>query len=546
MAGKLKKNGFVEGAVITYGAIVITKILGALYNIPFYEIIGDRGSIIYSFAYNIYVLFLDISTSGIPIAISIVISEYASKGMYRTKEKAYSLGLKIVVAVSVAAFIILQLFASQLAGFYIADMTDGVTINEVAVAIRAVSFCLLIVPFLSMKRGYLQGHKCLSASSTSQVIEQIVRIVFVLAGASLVVYAFKLSTTVGVCVALFGASVGAAVALVYLLLKSRKNKELFQCEVEAEPDSTKNILKKIFTYCLSIVLVSVSSSVYSIVDMKLLLVGLHSIGYSAVDTQTITSIASTWIPKICMIVTALSMGLTNSIAPHIAESFSKGRMNEVGFKINQGMGTIIVVSIPMAAGIIALAEPVYRVFYGYSDYGATILMLAVAMNIIGSVVAVVSMAMQSIDMGKHVVIFTIVGMFINAGLDLPFIYLFEYMGIPAYLGATTASMVGYSVTLFMLLASLWRKYKVGYMPTLKVFLKIIVPTVSMIAVVMLLKFLLPVVESRGILLVLQLGLYALVGAAVYGFLAYRFGAITDVMDLNKFKEVLRKLHLTKK
>lgn len=546
MAGKLKKNGFVEGAVITYGAIVITKILGALYNIPFYEIIGDRGSIIYSFAYNIYVLFLDISTSGIPIAISIVISEYASKGMYRTKEKAYSLGLKIVVAVSVAAFIILQLFASQLAGFYIADMTDGVTVNEVAVAIRAVSFCLLIVPFLSMKRGYLQGHKCLSASSTSQVIEQIVRIVFVLAGASLVVYAFKLSTTVGVCVALFGASVGAAVALVYLLLKSRKNKELFQCEVEAEPDSTKNILKKIFTYCLSIVLVSVSSSVYSIVDMKLLLVGLHSIGYSAVDTQTITSIASTWIPKICMIVTALSMGLTNSIAPHIAESFSKGRMNEVGFKINQGMGTIIVVSIPMAAGIIALAEPVYRVFYGYSDYGATILMLAVAMNVIGSVVAVVSMAMQSIDMGKHVVIFTIVGMFINAGLDLPFIYLFEYMGIPAYLGATTASMVGYSVTLFMLLASLWRKYKVGYMPTLKVFLKIIVPTASMIAVVMLLKFLLPVVESRGILLVLQLGLYALVGAAVYGFLAYRFGAITDVMDLNKFKGVLRKLHLTKK
>ncbi len=546
MAGKLKKNGFVEGAVITYGAIVITKILGALYNIPFYEIIGDRGSIIYSFAYNIYVLFLDISTSGIPIAISIVISEYASKGMYRTKEKAYNLGLKIVVAVSLIAFLVLQLFASQLAGFYIADMTDGVTVNEVAVAIRAVSFCLLIVPFLSMKRGYLQGHKCLSASSTSQVIEQIVRIVFVLVGASLVVYAFRLSTTVGVCVALFGASVGAAVALVYLLVKSRKNKELFQCEVEDEPDTTKNILKKIFTYCLSIVLVSVSSSVYSIVDMKLLLVGLQDVGYNAVDTQTITSIASTWIPKICMIVTALSMGLTNSIAPHIAESFSKGRMNEVGFKINQGMGTIFVVSIPMAAGIIILAEPVYRIFYGYSDYGATILMLAVAMNIIGSVVAVVSMAMQSIDMGKHVVIFTIIGMVINAALDLPFIYLFDYMGIPAYLGATTASIVGYSVTLLMLLVSLHRKYKIGYKPTFKVFLKTIVPTAAMVAVVVLLKFLLPVVESRGILLVLQLGLYAIAGAAVYGFLAYKFGAITDVMDINKFKGILRKLHLTKK
>ena len=81
MGGKLKKNSFMEGAVITYAAIVITKLLGALYNIPFYEIIGNRGSVIYSFAFSIYALFLDISTSGIPIAISIVISEYASKGM---------------------------------------------------------------------------------------------------------------------------------------------------------------------------------------------------------------------------------------------------------------------------------------------------------------------------------------------------------------------------------------------------------------------------------------------------------------------------------
>ena len=62
LAGKMKKNGFVEGAVIAYIAIVITKILGAFYNIPFYGIIGERGSIIYSFAYSIYVLFLDIST----------------------------------------------------------------------------------------------------------------------------------------------------------------------------------------------------------------------------------------------------------------------------------------------------------------------------------------------------------------------------------------------------------------------------------------------------------------------------------------------------
>ena len=546
MGGKLKKNSFMEGAVITYAAIVITKLLGALYNIPFYEIIGNRGSVIYSFAFSIYALFLDISTSGIPIAISIVISEYASKGMYKTKEKAYSLGLKIVVAVSLIAFLILQIFANQLVKFFIQDMTEGVTINEVAVAVRTVSLCLLIVPFLSMRRGYLQGHKCLSASSTSQVIEQIVRIVFVLAGASLVIYAFKLSTTVGVCVALFGACVGAGVALVYLLLKTRKNKELFQCEVEEEAESTKKILKKIFTYCLSIVLVSVSVSLYNIVDMKLLLVGLKEVGYSDISTQTITSIASTWVPKICMIVAALSMGLTNSIAPHMAESFAQGKMDEVKFKLNQGIGIILVVAVPMATGIVVLAEPVFRIFYGFNVFGSKILAWAIVLNVISSIVAVVSMAMQSIDMGKHVVIFTLVGIVVNACMDLPFIYLFDYIGIEAYLGATAASILGEVVTLALLLISFYKRHKLGFTPAFKILGKIIVPLLAMIAVVVLLHFIWPVPNLQRFSIIPQLAVYGIAGASVYGVLAYLFGAITDVMDKDKIKGILRKLHLVKK
>lgn len=546
MGGKLKKNSFMEGAVITYAAIVITKLLGALYNIPFYEIIGNRGSVIYSFAFSIYALFLDISTSGIPIAISIVISEYASKGMYKTKEKAYSLGLKIVVAVSLIAFLILQIFANQLVKFFIQDMTEGVTINEVAVAVRTVSLCLLIVPFLSMRRGYLQGHKCLSASSTSQVIEQIVRIVFVLAGASLVIYAFKLSTTVGVCVALFGACVGAGVALVYLLLKTRKNKELFQCEVEEEAESTKKILKKIFTYCLSIVLVSVSVSLYNIVDMKLLLVGLKEVGYSDISTQTITSIASTWVPKICMIVAALSMGLTNSIAPHMAESFAQGKMDEVKFKLNQGIGIILVVAVPMATGIVVLAEPVFRIFYGFNVFGSKILAWAIVLNVISSVVAVVSMAMQSIDMGKHVVIFTLIGIVVNACMDLPFIYLFDYIGLEAYLGATAASILGEVVTLALLLISFYKRHKLGFTPAFKILGKIIVPLLAMIAVVVLLHFIWPVPNLQRFSIIPQLAVYGIAGASVYGVLAYLFGAITDVMDKDKIKGILRKLHLVKK
>ncbi len=548
MGGKVKKNGFIEGAVIAYIAIIITKILGAVYSIPFYSIIGDRGSVIYSFAYNIYVLFLDVSTSGIPVAISILISEYASKGMLHTKEKAYKLGLRIVVIISVAAFLILQIFANLIGKYFISDMTEGVTVGEIAMAVRAISYCLLIVPFLSMRRGYLQGHKCIAPSSTSQVIEQFVRIAFVLVGSYLVIYVFKWGTTLGVCVALFGAFMGAAAALIYITVKRRQSKELFEVkEEDAEeiPDSTKNVLKKLFAYCFTIVIVSVSSSIYNIVDMKLLLIGLKNTGFSDVDTQMISSIASTWIPKICMIVVALAMGLTNSIAPHMAESFAQGKMKEVNLKLNQGIGAIIVVSIPLATGVVIFAEPIYRLFYGNSEFGANILSLAIVLNVFGSVVSVVSMAMQSIGKGKPVIIATLIGIVINTCLDLPLIYLFDYLGIPAYLGATAASIVGQIVTLVILLVSLYRNFKLNYMPSVVTLLRTIIPTCAMAGVVLLISYFWKVTDTRGILLLVQLGVYALAGGIVYLFLSYKLGALTEIMDKDKITKILRKLHLTK-
>lgn len=545
----MRKNSFVEGTVIAYAAIIITKLLGALYNIPFYSIIGDEGGVIYSYAYNIYSLFLDVSTSGIPVAISIVISEYNSRGMYRSKERAYSLGLRVVVAISLAAFLGIQLFAPQIASYFISDMTEGVSKEDVAISIRTIAVCLLVVPFLSMRRGYLQGHKCVSAASASQVVEQIVRIAVVLAGAYLTIRVFRLGTTAGVCVALLGAAVGAFVALLYLQFKKDRNRELFESEIDAtetEPLPAKDILRKIFSYCITIIIVSVANSVYSLVDMKMLLVGLQELHYSDEATQVIASISSSWIPKICMIITALSMGMTNSIAPHMAESYASGNLKDVNFKLNQALGTLLVVSLPLATGMTVFADPIYRVFYGESLYGGSILQLALAVNVIGSMATVVAMAMQSMNRGKSVCIYTVVGILLNTALDLPLIYGFDAIGLPAYLGASAASIIGQAATLFLLLASLRRKMKFSYVPALRTFLRVLLPTAAMTAVVCLLKTVWPVVEGRGLLLILQLGVVAVAGGSVYLLLAYKTGALFEIISKEKLRNVLGKFRLGKR
>ena len=92
----MKKNSFVEGTFIATLAIVVTKILGMLYVIPFYSIIGTQGSALYSYAYNIYVMFLGISSAGIPSAMSKIVSEYDSTGQKEAKVRSFKIGVMII------------------------------------------------------------------------------------------------------------------------------------------------------------------------------------------------------------------------------------------------------------------------------------------------------------------------------------------------------------------------------------------------------------------------------------------------------------------
>ena len=85
----MKKSNFIQGAMIATVSIIICKILGLIYVIPFYSIIGSKGGALYSYAYSIYSIFLSLSTCGIPVAVSRLISEYNALQEYSIKERIY-------------------------------------------------------------------------------------------------------------------------------------------------------------------------------------------------------------------------------------------------------------------------------------------------------------------------------------------------------------------------------------------------------------------------------------------------------------------------
>ena len=223
MEKKVRRSGFIEGTFFATTAIIIVKLLGMLYVVPFYKIVGSQGGALYSYAYNIYLLFLEISSAGLPNAISKIISEYDTLGYANTKKRAFGLAKKILLFISIVVFLILFVFAEEIGMFIIGDIQGGNTYQDIAFVIRCVSPAVVVVPFLSITKGYLQGHKVIAPSSTSQVVEQVVRILVILTGSYLALNVFNKSLSLAVGIAVSGAFFGALAALISIQLFFRKN-----------------------------------------------------------------------------------------------------------------------------------------------------------------------------------------------------------------------------------------------------------------------------------------------------------------------------------
>ena len=142
MRKNLKKNSFIQGTLIASFSLIFIKILGAIYVIPFYKIIGEDGGTLYSYAYNIYSLFLNISTAGIPVAMSMIISEYLALEMYDAKEKARKTGVKIITCLAIVSFLLTFFGAPYLAKFLLSSEGGGHSVSDVTLVIKAISFCL--------------------------------------------------------------------------------------------------------------------------------------------------------------------------------------------------------------------------------------------------------------------------------------------------------------------------------------------------------------------------------------------------------------------
>lgn len=543
----MKKNSFVEGTFIATFAIFFSKFLGMIYVIPFYAMIGEQGGALYAYAYNIYLVFLGISTAGLPIAMSKIISEYDTLEMKEAKERSYKIARNIILTISIIAFVILFAFAEEFALLILGDVSGGNSISDVAYVIRAVSFCLIIVPFLSVTRGYLQGHKFISAPSISQVIEQIVRIFIILAGSYTVLNVLKGTVTTAVGVSVFAAFVSGVVAYIYLKVIIRKNKDEILLPKGTKKDNvkTKEIVKKILAYSIPLILVNIATNIYTLIDMVFINRGLNILGFPGPEVETITSIVTTWSTKIGMIVNAIATGMCVSLIPHITSSYVKKDYKRVNTQFNRALQIMIAVSFPMAIGLCLLANPVYTLFFGESEYGPVILMFSIFVAALANLYFITTTTLQGLNKFKWVYISTFTGFALNAALDLPLILLFGHIGIYPFYGALAASTIGYTVSFMIPCIYLKKTMNLNYSKTFEVIRKMIIPTLLMTIVLFIFNLFLPIHTTNYLINIGITLLYTVVGGGIYLVLMYKNGALTTVFGEAYINKILKKLKVKK-
>lgn len=528
----MKKNTFVTGAFIATLSIVVSKILGIVYVIPFHAVIGEKGGALYGYAYSIYLVFISLSSAGIPLAISRIISEYQTLGYMNAKRRAFAIGKKIALLLGFVSFIILTLCAPLLAKWILGDITGGNTIEDVTFVIRVIASAILVVPILSIYRGYFEGHRIMSPPSISQVIEQIVRVLVIVLGSFLTLKVFKLSLTSAVGVAVFGATMGAFISYIYLVDKKSKNKDKLENDARdvKEPIITdKEIFRKLLFYAVPFILIDIFKSLYGYVDVVTVIKGLVNLAnFTIADAEIIMSIISTWGNKFNMIILAVSTGIIVSLIPNLTKSVVEKKKYEVNARVNQTLSILLFLMLPMTVGVSFLAKAIWLVFYGASKYGANVLNYYIFIGLISGIFTAVITMVQTLKDYKTVFISLIVGLVLKIILNKKLILVFYQMSLPAYYGVITASVLAYLVPLIICLIVLNLKYKIKYEKVAKNAIDIIFTTVLMLIVLFAFKMFVPVVVDNRLLNILVICFYALVGSVVYFTFAKKMGIIKNV------------------
>ena len=526
-----KKQNFLQGTALLAMATAIVKIIGAIYKIPLNAIIGKQGFSYYSTAYEIYNVLLMISTAGLPVAMSRMISQANSLGHSNRIRRIYKTSRAIFLTLGIAGSLLMTLFCRQLAEFQ--NQPDAWA------AIGALGPCCLLICIMSTFRGFFQGHSNMLPTSVSQVLEAVVKLVVGMLAALLL-----LKSTGSVSLAAGGAILGVTISCmassVYLFGKFRKAYGALEPSSEAA-ESYSDTAKRLMAIAVPITIGSAGLQILTMLETKIYMGQLLGLGFTQLEADSMKGIynmSQTIYNMPCAFITPSTISIIPAITSHLTLLDHKAaKATEESAARVTGL-----ICMPCAFGLATLAGPVTALLGGYTGADLTLstsLMTIMGYNIMFNAVVLLTNAMMQAH--GHAVV-PVVNMVIAGIMRLVVVYMLTGNPNIGIVGTPIGAMLCFLCIAVLNVFSMRRVMK----DPPAIVKNLVKPFAAAAIMGIFVRGALYLLQMLGITSRLILcGLPVAVGVVVYVIAAVLFKAITreDCLLLPKGAKIAKLLHL---
>ena len=349
-----KQNSFFGGAAILAAGILIVKLIGMFYKIPLINIIGEAGAADFNNAYNIYAVLLTVSTAGLPVAVSKLVSEANALNRRNQVRRTFRLALVLFLTLGLISFLVMFFRADALAGM----MND----SKAAAGIRALAPAVVCVGCLAALRGYSQGHSNMAPTSVSQIIEALCKLVVGLGLAFWLVKQGK-DPDVAAAGAITGVTVGTVVALIYMVLDFFLSRGREDTHGADRPDSAGSILANILKIAVPITLSSSMVGIVTVIDSSLVQGQLQSaLNLTEKASRTLYGNYSGAL-NIYNLPTSLMAAITASVIPAVSAAMARRDRRGAARITGSALRITALLSFPMGVGLFVLGTPIIRLLF---------------------------------------------------------------------------------------------------------------------------------------------------------------------------------------
>lgn len=529
-----------RGTVWLTASNFISRLLGAAYIIPWYIWMGKHGAEangLFTMGYNIYAWFLLISTAGVPVAVAKQVAKYNTKGQEEHSFAMIRGFLKFMSLLGLVFAIIMYVLSPVFA-----NLSGGG--KDLIPVMQSLSWAVLIFPSMSVIRGFFQGHNNLKPYAISQIAEQVIRVIWMLLTAYFIMKVGSGDYVEAVTQSTFAAFIGMGASLLVLVYYLWKTGLLQHIIHRPESDSqidTKALLWDTIREAIPFIVTGSAIQLFQIIDqMTYSNVMSWFTNFTRSELLVQFSYFSANPNKITMILIAVATSIGGVGIPLLTENYVKGDFRAAGKLVQDNLTMLVAFLLPATIGAVAIAEPLYTVFYGKPDSLALgLFILAMLQTVILGLYTVLSPMIQALFQNRKAILYFGYGVLVKLILQVPFIYVFK-----AY-GPLLSTTIGLMIPIVLMYKEIHQVTHFNRKTVFKRSLLTAILTLIMLLVVLVTGFILGlVIKPNGrVTSMVYVALIGGVGIVVYGGLGLRLRFLDRFIG-SKAASLRNKFHIS--